>query len=145
MIDKNLIASSGLEISASPEKVWTVLTDPQYIKTYLFGTETTTDWRVGSKILFQGEHNGQSYEDKGNVLINIENEKLKYSYWNGFSGLEDLPENYALLNYFIEDLGDGKVWFKWEQQGFASRDGQCHTEQMLGPMLKQIKDLAESL
>lgn len=145
MIDKNLIASSGIEIETTSEKVWEVLTHPEYVKVYLFGTEVTTDWNVGSKILFQGAYNGQQYQDKGNVLVNIENQTLKYNYWSGFSGLEDLPENYALVNYFIEDLGGGKVWFKWEQQGFANTDGQCHTEQMLGQMLKQIKELAESL
>lgn len=145
MIDKNLIASSGIEMETTPEKVWKVLTKPEYVKVYLFGTEVVTDWAVGSEILFKGEYNGQQYQDKGNVLVHIENQTLKYNYWSGFSGLEDLPENYALVNYFMEDLGGGKVWFKWEQQGFASKDGQCHTEQMLGQMLRQIKELAESL
>jgi hypothetical protein len=78
---------------------------------YLFGTETRTDWKVGSDIPFQGAYNGQQYKDKGRV---IENEILKYNYWSGFSGLADMPENYALVNYFIEDIGSNQVQFKWE-------------------------------
>lgn len=143
MINKNLIASHAVTINATASNVWYVLTNPASIKTYLFGTDVTTDWKVGSPILFNGEYNGQQYEDKGNVLVNIENEILKYNYWSGFSGLDDQPENYALVNYFIEDLGNNQVQFKWEQQGFSSEEGQCHTEQMLGNMLAQIKVLAE--
>ena len=41
----DLKSSSSVEINASPEKVWKVLTQPEFIKEYLFGTETITDWK----------------------------------------------------------------------------------------------------
>ena len=142
-MDKNLVASKSIEINTKPEKVWEVLTNPQKIKEYLFGTETSTDWEVGSPILFQGKFKGQVYKDKGNVLEKIENKFLKYNYWSGFSGLEDKPENYALVTYQIDNISDGKIKFTWVQQGFSSKEGQCHTEEGLVVMLEHIKKLAE--
>lgn len=142
-MDKKLIASSNIKIQSTPEKVWDVLTNPQKIKTYLFGTEALTDWNVGSPIVFQGEYNGQQYKDKGNVIENEKNKLIKYDYWSGFSGLEDKPENYSLVTYKIEKLNDNSVNFTWHQQGFSSKEGKCHTEQGLQSMLEKIKELAE--
>ena len=142
-MDKNLIASQSIEINAKAENVWETLTNPEKVKIYLFGTETITDWKVGSAIIFQGNYNGQQYKDKGNVLENSEYKVLSYNYWSGFSGLEDKLENYSLVTYKIEVISINKVKFTWTQKGFANKDGQCHTEQGLKTMLEQIKKLAE--
>lgn len=142
-MDKNLIASSNINIQSTPEKVWNVLTNPENIKEYLFGTEVLTDWNIGSPIIFQGEYDGQQYKDKGNVIENKKNELLKYDYWSGFSGLEDKSENYSLVTYKIEKLDDSSVNLNWHQQGFSSKEGQKHTEQGLKGMLEKIKELAE--
>ncbi len=143
-MNKNLIASSNINIQSTPEKVWDVLINPEKIKEYLFGTEVLTDWNIGSPIVFQGEYDGQQYKDKGNVIENAKNELLKYDYWSGFSGLEDKPENYSLVTYKIEKLNDNSISFTWYQQGFSSEEGQKHTEQGLKGMLEKIKELAEN-
>ena len=142
-MDKSLVATKSIQINSSPERIWIVLTDPERIKVYLFGTEVKTDWKVGSTIGFSGEYDGHKYEDKGNVLEVRPNELLNYNYWSGFSGLEDKPENYALVSYRIKKLGDGQCEFTWYQQGFSSEEGKCHTENGLQTMLMQIKQLAE--
>jgi hypothetical protein len=41
------------------------------IEEYLFGAETSTDWKVGSKITFQGFYNEHQYCDKGTILENV--------------------------------------------------------------------------
>lgn len=142
-MNKNLIASSNIKIKTTPEKLWRILTEPENIREYLFGTQVVTDWKVGSPIVFQGEYDGQQYKDKGNVIENKKNELLKYDYWSGFSGLEDKPENYSLVTYQIEKLNDNTVNFTWHQQGFSSEEGQKHTEQGLNGMLEKIKELTE--
>ena len=40
----DLVVSTCVEINAEPSKVWNVLTTPEIIKEYLFGTETITNW-----------------------------------------------------------------------------------------------------
>lgn len=142
-MDKNLIATQSIDINTKAENVWEVLTNPEKIKIYLFGTEAITDWKIGSPILFQGAYNGQQYKDKGNVIENIEHTILSYNYWSGFSGLEDKPENYATVTYKIEAISENNVKFTWIQRGFANKDGQCHTELGLKSMLEQIKKIAE--
>ena len=92
----DLIVSESVDINAWPAKVWDALTNPEIIKKYLFGTETLTDWKAGSEIIFQGEYGENkehTYRDKGVIIQNAPNELLSYSYWSGFSGLEDTPEN----------------------------------------------------
>jgi len=136
-MNKNLIATQSIKINTKAEKVWRILTDPEKIKIYLFGTETTTVWNVGSPILFQGDYNGQRYKDKGTVIKNIENSLLSYHYWSGFSGLEDQPENYSVVTYKIDDISENSVTFTWTQKGFANKERQCHSEEGLKTILEQ--------
>lgn len=142
----DLIVSESIDINAGPEKVWDVMTNPELIKEYLFGTETITDWKTGSEIIFQGKYGEKSefmYRDKGLVREHIPMRKLSYNYWNGFSGLEDKPENYALVTYTIEPKGEGITSFTWTQAGFATEDGYNHSRSGMGEFLKQIKAIAE--
>src|ERR1700710_2649756 len=116
----DLTVSQSIEINAEPEKVWDALTNPEIIKEYLFGTETITDWNVGSEIIFQGEYEGHSYADKGIILQNDLYKQLSYSYWSGFSGLEDKPENYSLVTYTLDNNENNKsTIFTWTQTGYA--------------------------
>jgi len=142
-MNRELKVSKSIEISSSAEKVWNALTNPEKIKVYLFGTETITDWKIGSTIIFQGEYDGHKYKDKGNVLKNIENEILEYDYWSGFSGLEDTSENYSIVTYQIEKVSGDKVKLTWTQEGFANEEGKQHSEKGLPAMLEQIKKLVE--
>ncbi len=142
-MNKNLSVSKSIEIKSSRENVWRIMTDPDKIKIYLFGTEAITDWEVGSPIIFQGDYEGHKYVDKGNVLINETNKQLKYNYWTGFSGLPDMPDNYCLVTYTLESLSDDMVRFTWTQDGFANEEGQQHSEKGLPTVLAKIKELAE--
>ncbi len=143
-MNKDLKVSKSITINASTEQIWDVLTNPEKIKVYLFGTETITDWKIGSPILFQGEYQGQQYQDKGNVIENQTEKILKYNYWSGFSGLTDEPENYSMVTYSLDVVEDNQVTFTWTQEGFASESGQQHLENGLPALLEQIKKLAES-
>ena len=92
-------------INAPLEKVWEALTNPEIVKQYFFGTELITDWKVGSPIIFQGEWEGQTYKDKGEILEYEHNKKLAYSYLSNWSGKEDLPENYLWVCYEVKPDG----------------------------------------
>ena len=49
------VAVAEVEIDGSPDEVWDVLTDPDAIKEYMFGSEVVTDWTQGSSIVWKGE------------------------------------------------------------------------------------------
>jgi len=78
-------AEVSINIHGLIANVWDALTNPEMIKLYFFGTNTITDWEVGSPIKFTGEWNGQSYEDKGIILDMEVNKLIKYSYWSSMS------------------------------------------------------------
>jgi uncharacterized protein YndB with AHSA1/START domain len=142
-MNKNLSVTHSIEIEGTPAEVWDAMTNPEKIKVYLYGTETITDWKVGSPIIFQGEYEGHQYKDKGNVLVNEPNELLKYNYWSSFSGLEDKLENYFIVTYKIDEIGEGKSVFTWVQEGFRSEVSHKHTQDGLPAMLEQIKAVVE--
>jgi len=142
MLNHDLEASGTILINAELEKVWIALTEPELIKEYLYGTETITDWKVGSEIIFQGEYQGYKYRDHGKIISNIDQKEISYSYWSGFSGLEDKVENYSTVTYQLSTIGN-KTQLKWIQNGFADEEKQKHSTAGLPALLEQIKLVAE--
>jgi uncharacterized protein YndB with AHSA1/START domain len=132
----------SVSINASKSKVWSALTDPEQIKKYLFGTETTSDWKAGSPITFSGVWEGKAYVDKGTIL-QIEKEKLlKYNYWSSFSGTEDKPENYANITYSLEEQR-GQTIFNITQDGIKTSEAREHSEQNWRMVMNSLKELLE--
>jgi uncharacterized protein YndB with AHSA1/START domain len=93
-------------INAPLEKIWEALTNSEIVKQYFFGTHLVTSWKVGEPIVFQGEWEGQNYQDKGEVLEYEHNQRLAYSYLSNWSGMEDLPENYLWVCYEVKADGE---------------------------------------
>ncbi len=58
----------SIVIDARASKVWQALTRPEMVKQYLYGTELSADWRIGGALIYRGQWQGKSYEDKGKVL-----------------------------------------------------------------------------
>jgi len=94
-------------ISAPVDKVWNALIDPAIVKQYFFGSNQTSDWKIGSQILWSGEYEGTSYQDKGTVLEFVPQKRIAYSYLSNWSGLEDKPENYLNVRYDLEQMPAG--------------------------------------
>src|SRR5512133_551211 len=99
------IATASVTIDAPRAKVWHALTDAALIKQYLFGTNVVSDWHEGSPIVWRGEWQGKSYEDKG-VILKLEPERMmRYSHFSPLAGLPDVPENYHTVT--VELSGEG--------------------------------------
>src|SRR5512139_2005305 len=106
-MNSKFVAKATSIINAPASKVWEALTQPDLIKQYLFGTQVTTDWKVGSPITYEGVWEGKAYKDKG-VILQVEPGKLLVStFWSALSGLPDIPENYQTVRYELaaEDGG----------------------------------------
>jgi uncharacterized protein YndB with AHSA1/START domain len=142
-MNHDLVVSQAVEVNADLAKVWKALTTPEIIKDYLFGTETVTDWKVGSEVVFQGEYEGHKYRDHGVILENEFQKKIAYSYWSGFSGTEDKPENYSAVIYTLEKISDQKTKFTWTQKGFANEQGYEHSKSGMNEFLQKIKEVME--
>lgn len=129
-------------INAPADKVWRVLTDPNLVKQWLFGTDMTADWKVGGAIRYKGEWEGKSYEDKGTIL-ELEPAKLLVStYWSGLSGQPDVPENYQKVSYRLDPEGEGTK-LTITQEGNMTEESAKHSESNWNMVLKSLKALAE--
>ncbi|MGX7681812.1 SRPBCC domain-containing protein [Jatrophihabitans sp. DSM 45814] len=103
----NLVAKAEIDIAATPLAVWQALTDPAQIKQYFFGTEVETDWQPGSAIVWKGEFEGKTYEDRGEILEAVVAQRLKLTHFSPLSGRPDEPENYHTLTYELEPRDAG--------------------------------------
>jgi uncharacterized protein YndB with AHSA1/START domain len=139
----NLIAEQSIIINASASKVWDALINPVKIKQYLFGTETISDWKIGSPIKYRGEWQGKKYEDKG-IIRNIIPEKLLEStYWSSMSGLADVPENYKNVSYKLHPENNG-TRLTITQDNNPTQESKKHSEQNWKMVLEGLKKLVES-
>jgi len=141
-MEQTKTSESSIEIKADTEQVWDALVNPEKIKHYLFGTQTSSDWKVGSPITFRGEWEGKSYEDKGTILAIEPPRLLKYSYWSSMSGKEDKPENYVNVTYRVEN-GGGVCILTISQDGIKSESELEHMDQNWAHVLQSIKQLVE--
>jgi len=91
-VDNTFEAKATIAIKAPTSRVWDGVTKPDLIKQYLFGTEVTTDWQVGSAIVYKGIWQGKAYEDKGRVLKMEPGKLLVSTFWSSLSGIPDLPK-----------------------------------------------------
>ena len=139
----DLEVTGSILVNVSASKVWEGLTNPDIIKEYLFGTETVTDWKVGSEIAFQGEYGGHKYRDHGVILENVFHERISYSYWSGFTGLADKPENYSIVTYTLKAVSNTVTELSWTMKGYANEEGYNHSKEGMQAFLEQIKGIME--
>jgi uncharacterized protein YndB with AHSA1/START domain len=141
-MDKNLIARASIRIKASNELVWKALVDPEAIRQYMFGTQMITDWHVGSPILWKGEWQGRTYEDKGVILQFEPGRRIQYSHFSPLSGVPDLPENYHTVTIELS-AGGSQTLVTFAQDRNASEEERAHSEQNWGMMLAALKKYLE--
>ena len=133
----------SITINVPAGKVWEALIDPALIRQYLLGTNVTSDWKVGSKITYRGEWKGKPYEDKGEILQMIPNKLFQSTFWSGSSGLEDQPENYAVVTYQLEQI-NGSTKVSVSQDRCPSREACKDAEENWGQVLESMKRLLEN-
>ena len=129
-------------INAPVRKVWQALTDPAMIKEYLFGTNTVTDWKKGSPIIYSGVWDGKTYEDKGRIVEIIPEKLLHTTYFSFMSGKEDRPENYANVIYEVQP-GNDETILTISQDNIDDETQLQHMEQNWGMVAGSLKKLVE--
>ena len=142
MIAADHIAKAETTIKASTDKVWNALTNPEMIKKYMFGTTVVSDWKEGSKIVWKGEWEGKSYEDKGKILQIEDQKKLQYSHYSPLSGLNDNPQNYHTVTIDLARK-DNETILTLTQDNNPDEKTRDHSEKNWKMMLASLKKLLE--
>lgn len=94
-------------INAPPTAVWKALTTPGTLKQFFFGSDVSTDWRVGSPVRFRGDWKGKPYEDKGDIQAFDIDRRLSFTHWSPLSNMEDRPENYHIVTFELRPANGG--------------------------------------
>ena len=137
-MEKNLIAKASLRINAPREKVWDALVNPNAIHQYMFGTHVVSDWQVGGPIVWRGEWQGKSYEDKGVILELTPGRKFQYSHFSPLSGLPDAPENYHTVTIALSAVGS-QTQVVLTQDHNSTDEERSHSEKNWEMMLAELK------
>ncbi|HEX4443474.1 MAG TPA: SRPBCC domain-containing protein [Galbitalea sp.] len=140
---KNLIATAGVTVNASPERVWAALTDPAQIRQYMFGSDVTSDWTVGSPITYAGEYEGKRYEDYGEILEIMPPERLRTTHFSPLSKQPDAPENYHTITYTLERSG-GATRLELTQDNNHSEEEVRHSASHWQQALETLRSVVES-
>lgn len=138
--------TSEVLIAASRSEVWRWLVEPERVRLWQYGCELITGWQHGGEIRFRNEWDGQIFEQWGTVLEVNEPQKIRYSLFFPRSWLEDRPENYFVVTYFLEDASQGtklSVFQEYNREEVPVSDANIAEEN--GPnVLEVMKDLIES-
>lgn len=140
-MDKNSVSGS-ITINAAPSKIWNILTNPDKIILYT-GSITETDWAAGSPVTWSGEMHGAKFQNKGQVLENIANRVLRFTYWSGMGGDADLPENYSEITYSLSQANDNSTALSYSRVKIATELETQIFQGHIQSMLEEIKRLSE--
>ena len=136
------IAKASTTIDAPVAKVWDALVNPAQIKRYMFGTVVTSTFKEGSPIVWKGEWQGKSYEDKGVILAAKPERMLRYSHFSPLSGQPDRPENYHTVTIELAS-SDGRTTLSLSQDNNPTPEAREHSEKNWSAMLAGLKKLLE--
>ncbi len=127
-------------IESSPSQVWEALISPGLIKQYLFGTNVTSDWKVGSEILYEGEYQGKPYQDTGKILT-LEPEHIFSSLIR--SGGSSDPKDQHTVTYTL-DAKDNGTRVTLSQDNCKDEAQAEHFGKNWETVLQSLKQLLES-
>ena len=137
-----LIASTSVTITAPAADVWEALVSPAAIKEYMFGATVTSEWVVGSPIVWKGEWQGRAYEDRGIILEFVRERVLEYSHFSPVTGNADLPENYHIVT--VQLLDDGaQTHVSLSQDNNPTEQARKEAERNWSVMLAGLKHFVE--
>jgi uncharacterized protein YndB with AHSA1/START domain len=142
-MNKNLIASASTTINATSATVWNALVNPYVIKQYMFGTNVVSDWHEGSSIVWKGEWQGNSYEDRGIILQFQPRRMIQYSHFSPLSGLPDKSESYHVVTIELSDEGT-QTRVSLTQNNNPTEEARVHSERNWVIMLSSLKKLLET-
>ena len=94
-------ATSEIAIKAPPTTVWKLLTEPESVKLWQYGSVLTTTWEPGARIHLRSEWEEQVFEQWGTVIEFTSPTFLKYSLFAPRPDLTDNPENYFYMSYSL--------------------------------------------
>ena len=141
-MDKKFVAKASVTVDAPIAEVWKALITPEAIKEYMFGTTVISKWNEASPIIWKGEWQGKSYEDRGVILQLKPGRTLQYTHFSPLAGLPDTPENYHTVTIDLSPVGK-QTRVSLSQDNNPTDKAREHSEKNWGSMLAGLKQFLE--
>jgi len=141
-MDKKFVAKASVTVDAPIAEVWKALITPEAIKEYMFGTTVMSEWKEGSPIIWKGEWQGKSYEDRGVILQLKPGRTLQYTHFSPLAGLPDTPENYHTVTIDLSAAGE-QTRISLSQDNNPTDKAREHSEKNWASMLAGLKQFLE--
>lgn len=141
-IKKNYISKTSIDIHTQATKVWNALVNPGIAKAYFWGANITTDWKENSPITFNGEFNGNKYVEKGTLLKVKPNVQLQYTHWSNLEGIPDIPENYRIWTFDMDE-NNGTTQLLITEESIPTEKQKKRSDEFWKEVLLKIKQLVE--
>lgn len=144
-----MVIKKSINIKATPEALWDVLTNPKITQQYMYGCAVVSEWVIGCPIYWNGKT--EQGEDityvKGHIQSVDAPKQVQFTMFDPNVGLDDIPENYVSLKYDLQKLEDNTVLFSLEQGDYSTvENSQKRYEESLQGwdyVLPILKELAE--
>lgn len=145
------LVQNEIYINANLENVWNILTSPEETPKYMFGCKTISDWKPGSSLLWQGEHEGNSVVYVSGYVFRFEPPHLlEYSVIDPNAKYPIIPENHLMVKYELVQT-ENQIKLMVSQYGFeTAADGENRFVEISNngigwmPILEEIKKIAEN-
>lgn len=131
-------------IADPANRVWSVLTESQFVKQWQYGSVLSTEWKVESEIRFKTEWEGQILEQWGTVLEYCPFKRLRYTLFAPRAGVEDKPENYFEMEYVLTERSGGTFLEIIQIDNRRSAVQEAPQDETSNPVLATLKSVAES-
>ena len=133
---------STLYINSTVENVWNVLTKPELVKQWQYGSDLVTDWKVGSEIRFRNQWEDKIFEQWGRIIEVNPHTLIKYSLFFPRPDLEDKPENYVIVTYELEEK-ENATRLTIRQENIPDEKTKAHSAENWKKVMTGLKKLVE--
>lgn len=133
---------SKITINATKQKVWDVLTKPELVKQWQYGSDLITTWTLGDKIEFVTKWEDKVFRQWGTILSFNPTDNLSYSLFAPRPDLEDKAENYFTMTYILT-LIDGATQLEIVQLDNRPNAVQEEPQGDENPILQALRNIAE--
>ena len=137
------IVEKSIEIAATPDRVWRVLTEPDQVVQWMNGAHVESTWEAGSDMTFTWIANfDKTVHDRATLLAIERGKFLQYSHWSGLSLLPDKVENRTLMTFSLEPM-DGGTLLTVRNENFESDVAYKHANFFWSVAVAMVKKVAE--
>ena len=98
---KTFSVRKKITIRAKPERVFDALTTSSEIIKYFPLNEIISNWKLGGKVHYKGEVDGNAFTDYGVITEFKRPTAYAYRYWSDNHGTENTPDNHLNISYTL--------------------------------------------